>query len=252
MANWQNTNEENQNKDDSTIDIDSLLDIFSNTTRRKILQLLSSEALYPFQIARILDISPRLISKYIKELEGAGLVSTDERDSDKGPTRRYAKLNKSFSLIIDVSPNNFGLKVVPIFEIEDDTPKEDQNRDETQKKQELLKNISELCDKLRHQLSKIGEIEEERRLLFKDINSNYSVLNDIIENEIYNYSDRVIIRNFLKMLISQKQKEVSLTDLSASLRVWKGDLLAHMTRMSEETGLLKVREDQSGEIFFSI
>ena len=57
----------NEEKDE--LDVLELLDFLSNTTRRSILELLSAEDLYPFQISRILDISPRIIKDYLKELE---------------------------------------------------------------------------------------------------------------------------------------------------------------------------------------
>jgi len=118
---------------DQELDVFELLEFLSNSTRRRILELLSEEDLYSFQISRILDISPRIIAKYIAELENLGIVSMIERESDKGPTRKYAKLNQAFSLIIDVGQNTFNVKYFPTEEpstekIEDKSKKQEEFR----------------------------------------------------------------------------------------------------------------------------
>ena len=100
--------------DKEDMNVIELLEFLSNSTRRRILELLAEEDLYPFQMSRLLDISPRLISKYLEELKELGIISFEKRESDKGPERTYATLNKAFSLIIDVGKNTFSVEYYPI------------------------------------------------------------------------------------------------------------------------------------------
>ena len=219
-------------------DLDALLDILSNSTRRKIIQLLASESLYPFQIARLLDISPRLIGKYIKELEEADLVTTEERASNKGPTRVYATLKKGFSLIIDVSPNNFSWKIVPLGE-EEDKEGTIKHR-EIDRSQEVIK-ISEIKDYVEKRLREIDKIDRKRKKLVEEINSVLHEFNNLLERKLCDYTDRLIVRELLKKEIEEGKEWISLTELAASLKMWSGEILERMLNI-QHSGIIKIRK----------
>lgn len=244
-------NETNMNNNEENLDADALLDILANNTRRKILQLLAAEELYPFQISRILDISPRIIGKYINELEALGLVSTVERASSKGPARKYAKLNKSFSLIIDIGSNNFQWKVIKVGE------PVDSERDLTEQQPEITDKIREEIYYLKNQITekakKIRSIEEKRKGLIEEINECFSYINEIIDNTILNYQDRTIVRTLLKEIIRSEQQEwITLSQLAETLRMWRGDLKERLLAIAETTKFIKMKKHKSGELLFSI
>ena len=227
-------------------DLDALLDILSNSTRRKIIQLLASESLYPFQIARLLDISPRLIGKYIKELEEANLVTTEERASDKGPTRVYATLKKGFSLIIDVSPNNFSWKIVPLGEDNNFSTKAPKKT----KSPEVLE-LSEIRNYIGERLKEIDRIDKRRKKLVEEVNNVLHKFNIFLEQKLCDYTDRLIVRELLKKEIEKRKEWVGLSELAEALRMWSGEILERMFSIHEHTGIIKIRKE-GNEYQFSI
>ncbi len=231
------------------IDIEELFEILSNNTRRKILQLLATEALYPFQISKILDISPRIVGKYIAELEDMGIIKTIEKKSDKGPTRRYAQLNKSFSIMIDISPNNFNWKVVPISTTNQSLRKSLSAN--IRLEEESFAKIKEIKTHIQKKLKKLQEIDKERQQLIMDINIDFRQFNNFIEKAIKSYTDRVYVRTLFKEMINNKQNWISLSHLSNTLREWRGEVKERLFNIANETGLIKYREE-NGEIWFSI
>ncbi|MHA1685324.1 MAG: ArsR/SmtB family transcription factor [Candidatus Heimdallarchaeaceae archaeon] len=227
-------------------DVEALMELLSNSTRRKILQLLAEESLYPFQIARLLNISPRLIGKYIKELEEAQLVTTTKRESDKGPSRTYARLNKAFSLIIDISPNNFSWKIVPIEEENEVTEKT-----KISITHELSKEIPKIKELIRNKIAEIERLDNTRKELVHEINEAFSRFKGIIESEICDYTDRVILRELFKVITKRKEDWISLTEFAAIMRMWSGELFERLQNIAKKCSIIKIKQ-KDGQIWFSI
>jgi len=237
-------------KKEEEFNVFELLDFLSNTNRRRILELLSNEDLYPFQISRILDVSPRIIKEYLNELEKLGLISLEKRDSDKGPQRTYASLNNAFSLIIDVAQNTFDVKYVPTAKTIGEL-----SHTEVKKKKvikQISKDIGEIRDNVRMKLEEIRVINETRKQHVEEINEAFFQFNEIIDDIVYNYEDRVIVRNMFKVLIGKTDNRLSLTELASRIRIWRGDLGNRINHIAEDTNLIKIEEDRRGEIWYSI
>ncbi len=95
------------------LNIDDLLMVLQNPTRRRILELLSQETHYPLQISRELGISPQSVMKHLKVLEEHGLVRSFEESSDSGgPPRKYYAPIKGFSIRIDAGPGLFDTIII--------------------------------------------------------------------------------------------------------------------------------------------
>lgn len=237
-------------KKEEEFNVFELLDFLSNTNRRRILELLSAEDLYPFQISRILDVSPRIIKEYLNELEKLGLISLEKRDSDKGPQRTYASLNNAFSLIIDVAQNTFDVKYVPTTKTIGELSHPEVKKKKVMK--QISKDIGEIRDNVRMKLEEIRIIDEARKQHVEEINEAFSQFNEIIDDIVYNYEDRVIIRNIFKILLGKPDNRLSLTELASRIRIWRGDLGNRINLIAEDTDLIKIEEDRRGEIWYSI
>jgi len=241
----------NTNKESDEFDVFQLLDFLSNTTRRRILELLAGEDLYPFQISRILDISPRLIREYLNELEKLGVITLEKRDSDKGPQRTYASLNRAFSLIIDVGQNTFDVKY---FTTEDALKSEKQKIEQATEKirkqtsQELVK----IRNSIKAKVDEIRKLDDKRKNFVQEINKSFNHFNEIIEDVCSNYYDRQIIRNIFKILINKTENRVSLTELASIMRVWRGELGERIEYLAKETDFINIDVDRSGEVWYSI
>lgn len=236
---------------DKKLDVFELLDFLSNSTRRRILELLSEEDLYSFQLSRLLDISPRIIAKYLSELEELGIVSMIERESDKGPTRKYAKLNQAFSLIIDVGQNTFDVKYVPT----DDSSvglKTEQVKKREEIRSQITKELAEIRECVKEKAVEISQLDHKRKQFVQEINDAFSRFNNIIENTVYDYNDRIIIRSIFKILVNKPENKVSLTELAQRMRLWRGELGERLQYIAEQTELIRIETDSKGEVWYSI
>ncbi len=237
-----------QNED---LDVFELLEFLSNSTRRRILELLAEEDLYSFQLSRLLDISPRIIAKYLSELENIGIVSMVERDSDKGPTRKYAKLNQAFSLIIDVGQNTFDVKYVPTGEVTTKLKKV-QVKKQKQLRSQVTKELIEIRELVKEKAEEITKLNQQRKKFVQEINEAFSRFNDIVEKTVFDYNDRIIIRSIFKVMINTPENKVSLTEFARRMRLWRGDLGDRLEHLSEQTELIKAEIDSRGEVWYSI
>ncbi len=238
-------------EEDQELDVFELLEFLSNSTRRKILGLLAEEDLYSFQLSRLLDISPRIIAKYLAELENIGIVSMVERVSDKGPTRKYAKLNQSFSLIIDVGQNTFNVNYFPTSEVVQDSSKEESKKKQVLKIQ-VSKELTDIRDCVKEKIVDIQKLDSQRKVFVQEINEAYVRFNKIVEKTVYDYHDRDIIRSIFKVLLSKPENKVSLTELASQIRMWRGDLGSRLERLANETEFIKYEKDRRGEVWYSI
>ncbi len=91
----------------SVEDIDQLFYLLENPTRRRILELLSREQLYPLQISREIAVSQQAVMKHLRILKEHGIVSSRDEPSDRGPTRHIYRATRAVSLQIDVGPSSY-------------------------------------------------------------------------------------------------------------------------------------------------
>lgn len=233
------------------LDVFELLEFLSNSTRRSILELLAEEDLYSFQLSRLLDISPRIVAKYLSELENLGVVSMVERGSDKGPIRKYAKLNQAFSLIIDVGQNTFNVKYFSTSEVPEKIAKEVPKQKDKLRIQ-VTKEFADIRNCVKEKLSIIQKLDSQRKTIGQEINDAYIRFNEIVEKTVYNYHDRDIIRSIFKILLNKPENKVSLTELSSRMRIWRGDLGDRLNQLASETSFIILEKDKRGEVWYSI
>ncbi len=87
-------------------DIDTLLSILENSTRRSILRRLLLEDSYGLELSKILGISQQAINKQLEILEKANMIlSMGATPSSLGPPRKIYKPTGFLSVVIDYTPN---------------------------------------------------------------------------------------------------------------------------------------------------
>jgi ArsR family transcriptional regulator len=92
-------------------DIDLILDILGNDTRRRILAVLSEEPMYFNQLAKEIDIGQQAVIRHLQALEDSGLIETYAEKSEFGaPDRKYYRLNNSFILTVSLSEDDFTIE----------------------------------------------------------------------------------------------------------------------------------------------
>jgi ArsR family transcriptional regulator len=84
--------------------VDVLLDVLGNDTRRRILQLLADEPRYFIQLSRELGVSQQAVLKHLEILEKNGFITSYEEESEfPAPKRKYFQLNLSCVLEVGIT-----------------------------------------------------------------------------------------------------------------------------------------------------
>lgn len=131
-------------------DIDMLLSIVENPTRRRILESLVREPSYPLRLSKELGVSQQAVMKNLALMEQGGLVESNRVDSDMGPMRNLYTPSSEFTLVVEMHSSQFSVRVlgptgVPVY-VDEMTNEDAQRR------------VSEID-------GRIKEIDEERAAL---------------------------------------------------------------------------------------
>ena len=107
-------------------DIDNLLSIIENRTRRRILEMITESPSYPLQLSKELGVSQQAVMKNLALMEQNGLVSSYRESSSMGPERIVYVPNTEFTLVVNMHNNTFSAKVIGYAEnCTDPTPTEE-------------------------------------------------------------------------------------------------------------------------------
>lgn len=94
------------------MDLDVLLSMIENPTRRKILGSLVKMPRYPLQLSKELGISQQAVMKNLSVLEKNGMVVSYRESSSIGPERTVYEPNSEFTLIVDMRSGMFSARMV--------------------------------------------------------------------------------------------------------------------------------------------
>ena len=199
-------------------DLDLILMILENPTRRFIIKRLSEEPNYPLQLAKDLGLGQQLVAKHLRVMEDAGMVASSVEDSPYGPKRRIYTLNRNMSVTLDVSTHFFKTKIV-FFDAE---PEREEISDtsaflmdkvdetlEHQKQQEIITPLTKIISEIDIQLE---ALESERAILLYIRNFAMKEASHIIE-PFKNSDTRRIIRYALD------EHDISVENISKSLNL---------------------------------
>jgi predicted transcriptional regulator len=92
-------------------DLDRVFKALGNETRRRILQLLAQGERYPYELSKVLGLTPRGVFKHLEALQEAGLVERGHGESELGPDRVYYRLNVRFGLSTTILPGSFAVRM---------------------------------------------------------------------------------------------------------------------------------------------
>jgi ArsR family transcriptional regulator len=154
------------------LDIEKILDILGNKTRRKILAALSEEAGYVFQLSEDINIRHQAIRKHLDQLKELKIIKSYEGASTVGgPPRKYFKISKSFSIVADITPDSFETKIVSS---ERKSPEQGEYTQISEKIETIVntiyspdKKISDFNMALENLNSEIEELEKKRQHLIE-------------------------------------------------------------------------------------
>ena len=93
------------------MDIDTILNMVSNPTRRRILESLTRGPSYPLQLSREIGVSQQAIMKNLDLLERNGMVISHQVSSTIGPMRAVYEPTTEFTVVIDMRRSMFSADV---------------------------------------------------------------------------------------------------------------------------------------------
>jgi predicted transcriptional regulator len=148
-------------------EVDELFYLLENPTRRRILQLLSVERLYPLQLSREIDVTQQAVVKHLRILEQHGLVKSRDEPSSRGPIRRVYTASREVSLHIDIGPSTYKQKAETDFDISNLSEQNRRVLDAVAESRHMnSKARMDLLSRVSEDLRKsIRDVEDERRCL---------------------------------------------------------------------------------------
>jgi ArsR family transcriptional regulator len=133
-------------------EIDRLLSMVENPTRRRILEALVREPHYPLQLSKELKISQQAIVKHLRALEECGVVSSYSEDSDRGPARKQYVPASEFTIMVDLRPGMFNAEIVSLRPAEEN---------ETEIRSDDLEKVRKEVGEIDSELDRIAQRREE-------------------------------------------------------------------------------------------
>jgi ArsR family transcriptional regulator len=179
--------------------VDVLLDVLGNDTRRRILQLLADEPRYFIQLSKDLGVSQQAVLKHLEILEKNGFITSYQEESTfPAPKRKYFELNLSCMLEIGITRDavQFVFQDIPRIEHEelaDDKEirglsKKVNSVIEEQDPIELLERSDELLKEINSTLKQTFETEMKLlRLKQKITKAAHKAIRDSFDEELHRH-----------------------------------------------------------------
>ncbi len=179
-------------------DLDVLLSVIENPTRRRILEALVREPHYPLQLSRELGMSQQIIMKHLKVLEDYRMVRSYPEESDQGgPMRkRYVPIS-GFTITVDVGSGLFSVESSR-REMED----ESSHLREKAEGEGGLQDLTERVISLRRELSVLdGQLDELRKKREELIDQKEGMLDEavhLVESAPLDYGQRHVVFEYIQ------------------------------------------------------
>jgi predicted transcriptional regulator len=151
------------------MDIDDLLAMVENPTRRRILELLTSGPSYPLQLSKELGVSQQAVMKNLVLMERNGMVVSYRESSSMGPDRTVYTPNTAFTLVVDMHNGMFSVRLLP-------EPDDMEEPESLPCAGETLERMSEIDEE-------IEELEQRRSALMSERDRLAEYLAKICEDE---------------------------------------------------------------------
>ncbi len=217
----------------SDIDLDTILAIIGNPTRRSILRKLARETHYPLQLSKELNISQQAIMKHLKILEDNDLVISILQKSDAGPPRKLYSPTRRFSIVIDISPSTFN-EEIRVYEIVEERKVLGSERDKldleemSEKREELI----DLATSINEINLKISDLEHQRKNMMQEKEDFMKRAYELMGMLCTGYDERKVLRYILE------EDNISISKMSERLNMREMDIERIMRRL-EDMGLLE-------------
>lgn len=156
-------------------DIDILLSMVENPTRRRILEALVREPHYPLQLSKELGVSQQAVMKNLNLMEQNGMVISYRETSRMGPMRTLYVPNTEFTLMIDMHNCMFSTRLI--------------SSGKPERTDADMKDVEEAQERLGRIDSELEELDSRRAELLKERNAVIAWMTERIQ-EKEDYEER--------------------------------------------------------------
>lgn len=165
-------------------DIDILLAMVENPTRRRILKSLVREPSYPLRLSKELGISQQAVMKNLTLMEQNGLVSSSRVDSTMGPMRILYTPNTEFTLVVEMHNSMFSAKVIGPADDDAGTADDMTIQEANRRIEEIDGRIEELDKERADLMAERSRIAYAIRTATEDLNAEEGTIEQTIEREV--------------------------------------------------------------------
>jgi predicted transcriptional regulator len=204
----------------SLSDLDTLLSVIENPTRRRILEALVREPHYSLQLSKELGMSQQAIMKHMKVLEESDLVRSYPEESDQGgPARKLYVPTTKFTITVDFGPGLFNAAIMRMALDQMSSSLLDMHHQlaGTEDKAEDLAGVSDRIMELRERVAQadrgLEELQQQRSLLIDTKERALEEAGHLVEEQIEDYQARRIIYEFIQ------KPELDLEGLASDLKI---------------------------------
>ncbi len=202
-------------------DLDVLLSVIENPTRRRILEALVREPHYSLQLSKELGMSQQAIMKHMKVLEECDLVRSYPEESDHGgPSRKLYVPTTKFTITVDFGPGLFNADIIRMALDQMSNSIMDMPHafgENEQEKSEDLADVSERILELRETVAQADRelegLQHQRASLIETKEKALEQAGRLVEEQIDDYQARRIIYEFIQ------KPELELEELALNLKI---------------------------------
>jgi ArsR family transcriptional regulator len=225
-------------------ELDELLMLLSNPTRRRILAKLVQEKHYPLQLSRELRVSQQAVTKHLHILEEHGVVECVTVASEEGPPRKLYKTTKNFTITISMDPRMFDARAqepvtnasAPMTEAVKAINEEFRGVLHTQNYKERVRDLGELLVKTEDEFEKL----DEKRAAMLQMKSRMLKEASALILELYpDYSHRAVLYLLLE------NPNITVRDMAHALNMNEAEIIEVLKDLSADN-VLPVRSEGRG------
>ena len=149
------------------MDIDDLLSVVENPTRRRILELLVNEPSNTLRLSKEIGVSQQAVVKNLVMMERSGMVTSYRESSNMGPERTVYVPSARFTLVVDMQGGMFSVRLLPVPEDAGNV-----SPSEAEAALKRIKEIDEEIEKLEKMRSKLISEREMLSVSLKNTDMN--------------------------------------------------------------------------------
>lgn len=177
-------------------DIDTVLTMINNQTRRRILQALVREPHYPLQLSKELGVSQQAVMKNLDLLERSGMVVSHRETSTIGPMRTMYEPTSEFTLVVDMRGCMFTARMVESGHEEEDRK---QVMPEADGLEQVRKAIADLDAEIEAVHRQLSELMGRRERMISETMSR-------LDGDQFRYVHRMLMYNLLNRPDAPKEQ----------------------------------------------